>query len=333
MNTKALRNHTLDVTKLLAAFLVVFIHVPFHGVFGEIVVHLSRVAVPIFFMTSGYFAYKNTENTLLRKAKKLVGILLFAIILYNLIDAALAFFDGGTKGVLDHFLGISYMDCLKLAVFNLPPFSTRLWFLFALIYVYLLHLLFNKLKFSNAVIFVFSLCALAVHFLLGDVLPAFGVDIPDYAGRNFLLFGYPFFCLGLFFRRNEEKILQTSPKILILCALLGCVLSLAPMFYTSVSQISIGTLLLLFAIFVFSLQKADLTYPSWVLALCECSLGIYIFHRPVTTVLNKFFSVITADSAIISGFILPPLVCICTTVFVLILKTIQKKQKAKKPAE
>ena len=329
--SKTLRNNTLDVAKLLASFLVVFIHVPFYGIFGEIVKCISRVAVPLFFMTSGYFSFQNDTKTIVRKIKKLVSILIFTSILYNVLNVAVAFLSDGLGGIKDYLLGFADIGAwLKLIFFNLPFSATRLWFLFALIYVYILQLLFNKLKFSYKLIFIISICGLVIHFLLGDVLVSLGINVPDYLGRNFLFFGYPFFGLGLIFRKEQEKIEQANDKTLIICAVLGVLLSLAPLLYNTVSQISFGTLLLIFAVFAFSLKKCDTTYPDWILTLCKCSLGIYIFHKPVTTILNSILSFLNlSGTAIISGILLPPFVCIVTTVLVLILQMLERKIKHK----
>lgn len=53
------RNYTLDLLKLFSAFMIVLIHVPFYGEFGTAIKAVARFAVPVFFMTSGYFCYKN----------------------------------------------------------------------------------------------------------------------------------------------------------------------------------------------------------------------------------------------------------------------------------
>ncbi|UEA30492.1 hypothetical protein LK422_03580 [Blautia massiliensis (ex Durand et al. 2017)] len=41
--------------KAICAFLIVCIHAPFPGKFGAYFTTLTRVAVPIFFMITGYF--------------------------------------------------------------------------------------------------------------------------------------------------------------------------------------------------------------------------------------------------------------------------------------
>ena len=53
----------VDILKALCAFLVVCIHAPFPGIVGDYFTALSRVAVPIFFMITGYYyAYTVKQN-------------------------------------------------------------------------------------------------------------------------------------------------------------------------------------------------------------------------------------------------------------------------------
>ncbi len=96
MKTVQTRNYTLDVMKLISSFFIVFIHVPFHGIAGEVIRSISRFAVPVFFMTSGFFSYENDTQTILRRIKKLAGILIFASCLYNTTDILSAFASSGS---------------------------------------------------------------------------------------------------------------------------------------------------------------------------------------------------------------------------------------------
>ena len=50
-----LRADNFDILKSICAFLVICIHVPFPGAFGECVTTAARIAVPVFFMITGYF--------------------------------------------------------------------------------------------------------------------------------------------------------------------------------------------------------------------------------------------------------------------------------------
>lgn len=56
------KNRFLDCIKGIGCILVVFMHIPFPGFFGEIVHETGQFAVPIFIMTSGFYAFGVTER-------------------------------------------------------------------------------------------------------------------------------------------------------------------------------------------------------------------------------------------------------------------------------
>lgn len=49
------RQDAFDILKAVCAFLIVCIHIPFPGAAGAYFTALTRIAVPIFFMITGYF--------------------------------------------------------------------------------------------------------------------------------------------------------------------------------------------------------------------------------------------------------------------------------------
>ena len=56
MNTQ--KNYTLELLKLFASYMVVFIHIMFYGEMGIIMDTLARFAVPLFFLISGYYSFQ-----------------------------------------------------------------------------------------------------------------------------------------------------------------------------------------------------------------------------------------------------------------------------------
>ncbi|MFV8815028.1 acyltransferase family protein [Aerococcus urinaeequi] len=59
---KNMRYSSLDGMKTIAAFLVICIHIPFPGEVGQIITAIARIAVPFFFMVSGFFASDNLKK-------------------------------------------------------------------------------------------------------------------------------------------------------------------------------------------------------------------------------------------------------------------------------
>ena len=65
------RNHGLDFLKALCSFMVICIHTPFPGLMGNIITPLTRIAVPLFLMITGYYyscmiERKNEKKQLLK---------------------------------------------------------------------------------------------------------------------------------------------------------------------------------------------------------------------------------------------------------------------------
>ena len=64
---KQQKNATLELIKLLASYMVVFIHISFYGEIGVAVNALARFAVPFFFVISGFYSYKCTEEKIKKR--------------------------------------------------------------------------------------------------------------------------------------------------------------------------------------------------------------------------------------------------------------------------
>ena len=81
-------NYTLNVMKFLAIFAIIIIHCAYWrlGKKGAVIQAISRFAVPIFFMVSGYFSYFEYRDKAMKKYKvrlnRLIKLLISASILY-----------------------------------------------------------------------------------------------------------------------------------------------------------------------------------------------------------------------------------------------------------
>lgn len=74
------RNVTLDVMKLVASYFVIFIHNKFYGEFGLVVDSIARFAVPLFFISSGYFCFNNPLPKIKAKAIRIAKMFLWATV-------------------------------------------------------------------------------------------------------------------------------------------------------------------------------------------------------------------------------------------------------------
>lgn len=312
---KKQRNVTLDVLKLTASYFVVFIHVRFYGEAGNIISALARFAVPVFFMTSGYYCYGQNRSDIKRKMLKIVKILIFASVLYNLSDIAKAFVSDGSSGVASFFTSrFSFKGLFELLAFNVPFSATRLWFLLALIYVYAIQYLSVRLNADDRVISVFSVILLILNLILGEGAHFLGAEVPEHYVRNFLLTGYPFFGFGLFYKKHNKRISEINPAVLWSVFFAGIVFTLLSPAAMDGVALHCGAVLMTFSLFALAISKADAEYPVWLVKLTGCSLGIYIFHRPVADAVYLFSKLSGLPTEGLSFLILYPLtVCVLST--------------------
>ena len=316
------RNKSLDVLKLIASYFVVFIHFKFSGLAGDIVEALARFAVPVFFMVSGYFAYSNSTEKLVSKMKNIIKIYFCGAIIYICFYGIMALYDVGIKGAA--WYCISYFNpvfIVKFIVFNVPRSSDHLWFLVALIYVYVLHYFVARWKIKESIYLWIGVALLAIHLLLGVGLSSMGIVIPICVVRNFLLMGYPFYCIGMLIRKNEDlvhkKITYNRAMILILIGVIETVISY---FICGENELYIGSVFVAVALLVISLKTKDIQFNEKIIKLSQKSTGIYLIHIVVGYSLER---IVTAYMPMVK-YIFPVLVCIISTLVVLLNEKIKK---------
>ena len=125
-----MRSIKIDILKSICAFLVVCIHVPFPNIWGEYFTSLTRIAVPIFFMITGYFytdiMKRHGEIRQIRKIFKLV-------IEANIIYLAWKCFYSIIIHNMDFFHNtFTLKNFLKFVLLNESPFNGHLWYLGAI---------------------------------------------------------------------------------------------------------------------------------------------------------------------------------------------------------
>lgn len=77
------RFNNIDALKTVCAFLIVCIHAPFPGVAGEYFTALSRIAVPIFFMITGYLYPSVVQRGgQIQQIKKILKLFLMGNVIY-----------------------------------------------------------------------------------------------------------------------------------------------------------------------------------------------------------------------------------------------------------
>lgn len=201
MNNERIRG--LDILKCLCAFLVVSIHITFPGQFGEYFKALARIAVPIFFMITGYFYHQSIIHKHEKEhVLKILKLTLCSNLFYFLLCGLSAFANGEIRSYLTGLF--TAKTILKFLLFNESPVAGHLWYLGALLYVLLLvDLMGKKMNISTCSYKIRGGYYLLIIFLLASDLILgkysillFGHEFPNIVARNWLFVGLPYFMIG-----------------------------------------------------------------------------------------------------------------------------------------
>ena len=323
----AQRNHTLELLKLFASYMVVFIHVLFYGKMGIVVDALARFAVPFFFLVSGYYSYKIPLEKIKKRIKKLLVLLITSAVCYTIFEIVKLLKYNPDELVV--FLN-KYTDIgtyLNLLAFNVPVSSGHLWYFLAIIYVYIIFYFVTKFHIKAHVIFITSLFLLLLHVILGEGLSVFGIITPIPYVRNFLLMGVPFFALGLFVNKHQDKLEKLPNYMVFVFALIGIFEAIISRFLFGANELYIGSLFILAAIVCVFIKCANVKSPTFLTALEGCSTYIFIFHIIISTVILIICGMLGIDiySSVTLQNLYPIAVCVASTVFAYILIRILKK--------
>jgi surface polysaccharide O-acyltransferase-like enzyme len=219
-------NAGLDALKIALALMVLAIHCGFLGGNGTLLSYqlnngLFRIAVPVFFLISGYYLYHSLQrdpHSIKLWLRRAAALYFFWMVLYTPFYVTPATFED-LRGV------IAFIKHWVIGFFHL-------WYVIAMIgggvMIYLLR---NK---SNWMLLCLLLLLYCTGALLQYMRAYYEIPFPwlqhinknDYVGRNFLFVAFPLMTLGFLIARNrlQEKI--TTRQVLTLL-LFGCALVLA----------------------------------------------------------------------------------------------------------
>lgn len=285
------RQHNLDVLKCISAFLVICIHVGFVD-YEIIIKSLSRIAVPIFLLISGYFyPLKKQGNKHVKFFWKIVKLTIFSNLFYLFVDIFIFHTDAAyNKNAL-----------IRLIFFNagIPGIGVHLWYFNALIctilFVIICDRYIRKMFFLIPVLLIFSY-----------IISSLTTNLFFY--RNFLFMALPFFLLGYYIRDNEEKLsnlckkmIGTSRNVILLFVLEAIMLDLEIIIYKKFSlpiyrDIYFMTIPMVLTLFLGALYVFPDKRIKYVCTIGEkYSAYIYIFHifimHTIQVILYKYTQV------------------------------------------
>lgn len=254
------RNYSIDSLKFYCALAVVLIHSQF--LFKDVVLPLLRVAVPIFFMISGYFIYGEKAEQRIKKAiTKISLILAWSTLLFAFLKEIFL--------IVHHNVYVpNAQDLVNFFVFNENPFGWHLWYIGA--YLYVLIIVWVIARYDK-----WMLLFKSVPILLIILLFLSYISVERIYYRNFLFMGLPFFAIGAYVRKKNRLV---NRKILYVLISLLFMSSLAENYVTNQNlEIYLSTIFLSVLIFSFFIGREQ---PNSSLSSMggQYSLYIYIFH-------------------------------------------------------
>lgn len=326
--SKRNRNTTLDIFKLFSAYMVVFIHVPFYGEMGGIVQSIARFAVPVFFISSGFFVYNNNCEKIKKKIKNIFLMYVFTTVLYHLFGIVSSFITGASVGeiIADYMELLRMKSMIEFFIFNVSLSSEHLWFLLALLYCYVIQYFVCKFKIPEKVTFLFAIICLIANLILSEGMALFNIEISAIVTRNFLFVGYPFVVIGLWLRKNTDKIVKTNQKGLIIVFLLGLAETILSRICLGKEELYIGSILMAITLMILAIKNPQIIKSEKIVNLSRLHQNIYLFHVVVyktARVILPMFGISFTSKVL--GFVYPILICIATTILAYIIDKVQAK--------
>lgn len=215
------RISSLDVLRCISAFFVVLIHAP-RGVLGMATRPIEILAVPIFFLLSGYLLYHIDPKQIYAKSKKSLFSLLKLVLGLNLFYfVALYPFRGNPINTWNDLLDLITLGRNIMAI---------LWFLTDMATGMLVILILYKWRWERLLPLSLILLPL-IPILSGYVQMYTGTDLipfgPSYSLDVMKLFHYlpistPYLYLGMYVRQHEQRLVRSMwVYALLLVSLVG----------------------------------------------------------------------------------------------------------------
>lgn len=242
------RNQSIECGRLVASLFVITAHFRFPGTLGEVFDCLARFTVPFFFAISGYFAFQADERILTKRLRSILRLNAAATLLYLL-------WGGYCETILRRksfwaWLSgrLSENQLVIWLIINENPFAGHLWYLTAMLFCYLMLILYVRWvgkPYVYRTLYMVGILLFSVHMALGSMSLAAGFSPPYLIYRNALFYGLPMFFLGIFLREYQSKILDTyqlTPAKLIAVIVLGAGFSVLQWRGTGKIEMPLGAL-------------------------------------------------------------------------------------------
>ena len=268
------RNSSLNILKAICCILIVFNHCKFPSVFGKLLENYARIGVPIFFLISGYYLNGNSKEKIKSKIWKNMKLLFFSCIIYLLLNCIRYFVDKeATIGYFRCFINVK--NILDFIFFNVNPFWGHLWFIHALIYLYVIEFILLKYNLNNKKVGLSLSVILLITYQIIN-----GLFVDDFLNniqyiRNYIFVGIPFFTIGKYI--SSKPFNKKINIVLSVVSFFG--LTIEILLYRN--ELYVFSILLAILLFKFTLDYKDYKNKTLEYIGDKLSMYIYILHPAV----------------------------------------------------
>lgn len=263
---KVRRNYNIDILKLLASFGVVVIHAGKESFWDQLSFNCSQISVPLFFIITGFFYMSLSKEHLKKHIKKIIRIAIYATVycfgVYVLIYK---------RDFYTEILPLTKITTwYSFIVFNEPLYGFHLWYLWSIFYV-LIFLSFVPNSILQKRKFLFWV--ILFLFILNSIFKI----------RFFIINALPFVLSGIFlnFYKCYLRKLKTVSFILSFVLFIYA-LGFYKIPFLDYSYFAIPVFILFYALPLKGVLASKLAWLG-----SNCSLGIYIIHPLVLTLLKQ----------------------------------------------
>lgn len=324
------RNVSLDFYKGIAALGVIFVHIQFPGVFGNIMCSVGTCGVIFFFLISGYFAYGSGQEMCAKfivRFKRNLRLLLIAAAAYFAVTAVQQLIHGTFESWISKFTDpVLYIRMIFLGDFEVIH-GDPLWFMPALLYSYLVFWLIYRYglqKLSYAAVPFFLLLRIGMETYTNTS----GADW--HLSGNAVVGALPIMLLGHYLAHIRDRLSRISDKAVIA----SCILSAAGMFlFVNVKAGSVDIsqpfkIWCAASVFLWTIRKPSLSVSRPIETIgARWSLYVYLCHYPVIVILKDVCEWTEAPVWFIS-WCLPVIVAALSVAVAMLISMIADRPKA-----
>ena len=320
---KGRRNGALSMIKLIAAAMIVLAHVPFPGTLGDIWDVIVRFTVPFFCGVSGYYSYRVEVPKLQRQLKKIVNLTILSSAVFFAWEVIFraVIRHKGLEGYLSDLLNVKTLA--RFIYIGENPFGGHLWYLSAMIVVYIIFIMYCRFwdtpdRINYTPLYCVAVCGYIIQIALSIKFKRVGLKTDYKLYRYCLNSALPGFCIGLFLREYRSRIVQnyafTHGKAIGMIVL-GTALSMVQWFGIGSMSFPIGMIPVVIAMMLWATEERDLKpqspfMKSFFICVETCSTVVYVIHPLInkiiknTTKMVPFFAEIQTHNYLYPLFIL-----------------------------